>query len=463
MIGMLYVLGENKARPGIYWRYVNAGGPEPRIANLGVNATIAQLNWGPMGKTFRVERSQMNNLKEVVGTGVGADAIYQAFVGGATYVWVLRIGQGGHKATAALTDDEETLNFETLYETDRELEILTRESIDGKSKDFIISENGRRLETHTITSGAGEVAELQEKLSKGKYIKLTTIDAETIPVGKTVGFTGGDNPTATAEDYTESFGVINKRFWDALFLDTTDAGIKAAANVFIRRRFEEGNRSMVVLAVEDPEADVAESINEAKTYNNFLTILVGNGAVTAEARLTGPLIAARVAGMITSTSYKTGATFSVIEGSVELIGEPTNAEYGEANEGGLLTLSYNSDGMVQIERGINTLVSLDENEDAGWKKIRRVKIRFHLVEEILHKIEQTIRPGVDNSADVRAFICQLGDSTIEQMIRDGALESGRMVEDPDRPAQGDSAWFKFENIVDLDSLEKVYNTAEFRY
>lgn len=464
MIGVLYRLGETKSRPGTYVRWVNIGGPEPRPVQLGVCATITQLNWGETGKPFRVERSQMDNLKEVIGTGVGADAIRQAFLGGATYVWILRIGDGGEKGTVTIdSDDAKTLVFQTLYETDREYQVLTRESIDGKSKDFIIMEEGRKLESHTVDTSGDEVEALKASIAKSKYLKFANGDATEIPVGKTADVSGGSNPTATAEDYVSNFETINKRFWDALFLDTTDIGIKAAANAFIRRRLEEGGRSLLFLATEDPEAPVEEGIAEAKTYNSFLTHLVGNGAKVADADLVGPLIAARVAGMVTSTSYKTGATFGIIDGSVELIGEPTNAEYGEANEGGLMTLSYNPDGMVQIERGINTLVAMAEDEDAGWKKIRRVKTRFFLIEDILYKIDKIIRPGVDNSEDTRAFICQQGDSTIQQMIRDGALQSGKMVVDPDRAPQGDSAWFVFQDIVDLDSLEKVYNTAEFQY
>lgn len=465
MIGLLWRLGENKPRPGIFVRWINAGGSEPRAVQLGVCATVTQLNWGELNKPFRVERSQMDNLKEVVGTGVGAEAIRQAFLGGATYVWVLRVGNGGAKGTITIKaeEDTKTLVFQTLYETDREYSVLIRESIDGKSKDFIIMEDGHRLEIHTVNTSANEVEGLKASIAKSKYLRFVSGDVTTIPIGITANVKSGKNPNATAENYVSSFETINKRFWDALFLDTTDTGIKAAANAFIRRRLEEGGRSLLFLATEDPEASVEAGIAEAKTYNSFLTHLIGNGAKTAEADLKGPLIAARIAGMVTSTSYKTGATFGIIDGSVELIGEPTNAEYGEANENGLMTLSYNPQGLVQIERGINTLVSLSEDEDAGWKKIRRVKTRFYLIEEILDKIDKTIRPGVDNSEDTRAFICQLGDSTIQRMIRDGALSSGKMIVDPERPAKGDSAWFVFKDIVDLDSLEKVYNTAEFKY
>lgn len=463
MIGLLFKLGEIKKRPNVYVRWKDVGAPAPRATNLGVCAAIVQSNWGEVGKPFRIERAQMDNLKAVVGSGVAADTLRQAFLGGATYIEVLRVGQGGKKATLTLGNDGDALTFTTLYETDRQLQVITRESLDGNSKDFIILENGRNLESHTITSGINEVDDLKAALANSSYLQFVNGSATTIPVGLTVDATGGTNPNATTEDYVENFETINKKFWDALILDTTDLSIKAAANSFIRRRLEGGGRSFFVTAVTDPTQSIEVSITEAKSYNNFCTVLVGNGARTVETDLTGPLAAARIAGMITSSSYKSGLTRAVIAGATELIGEPTDSEYGDANENGLLTFSYNPDGMVQVERGINTLVSLGPDEDAGWKKIRRVKIRYRLIEEVSYKIDQKLRQDIDNSRDMRAFICQLGDSTILEMVRDGALQSGQMLEDPDRPAQGDSAWFVFQNMVDLDSLEKVYNTMEFQY
>ena len=467
MIGIMWKVGEVKSRPGQYIRWENVGGAAPIPTNLGVNATLTQLNWGPVGKPFRVERSQMENLKTVVGGGtIGADAIYESFVGGSSYIEVVRVGNGGELAKATLDDGEGgSTEFATLYPTDREFQILTRESLDGKKVEFIIAEDGRRLETHEIDTEKEEDAatQLTEMLKKSKYIQIVGELSGEVPKGITADFAGGSNPTATAEDYTTMFEEINKRFWDGLFLDTTDEAIKAAANVFLRRRLEEGGRSFLFLAVDDIDASMEEKMNEAKSYNQFTTVLVGNGAKVAGRDLTGPLIAARIAGMSTSSSYKTGLTAKVIAGSVEVIGEPTNSEYTDAVNNGLMMLSYNADGMVQIDSGINTLVSLGEDEDAGWKKVRRVKIRYYLIEQILRRQEVIMRAGVDNTQDTRDFLCQTGNSVIEQMKREGSLEKGRMIEDPNRPAQGDSAWFIFEDIGDVDQLEKAYNTAEFQY
>lgn len=54
-------------------------------------------------------------------------------------------------------------------------------------------------------------------------------------------------------------------------------------------------------------------------------------------------------------------------GSIDLVGELTNAQYKEAIQSGMLTFSLNPDGMAQIDYGINTKVTLLADEDEGWK------------------------------------------------------------------------------------------------
>ena len=145
MIGLLFKLGEIKKRPNVYVRWKDVGSPAPRATNLGVCAAIVQSNWGEVGKPFRIERAQMDNLNAVIGLGVATDTLRQAFLGGATYIEVLRVGQGGDKATLTLGEGSEALTFATLYETDRKLQVITRESLDGNSKDFTVLENINRV------------------------------------------------------------------------------------------------------------------------------------------------------------------------------------------------------------------------------------------------------------------------------------------------------------------------------
>ena len=48
-------------------------------------------------------------------------------------------------------------------------------------------------------------------------------------------------------------------------------------------------------------------------------------------------------------------------------------------------IADDAEKQVWIEKAINTLVTLSKDQDAGWKKIRRVKERF----ELMDRVEQT--------------------------------------------------------------------------
>lgn len=46
MIGAMFKLGEQKARPGVYVRWYNAGGYARYSRPLGVGAAVIKSNWG---------------------------------------------------------------------------------------------------------------------------------------------------------------------------------------------------------------------------------------------------------------------------------------------------------------------------------------------------------------------------------------------------------------------------------
>ena len=61
----------------------------------------------------------------------------------------------------------------------------------------------------------------------------------------------------------------------------------------------------------------------------------------------------------------------------------TNSQYEEAIQGGVILFSKNSDGQIWFDSGVTTLTILDENQDAGWKKLKRTKVR----NELMHRLD----------------------------------------------------------------------------
>ena len=464
MIGAMFKLGEQKERPGVFVRWYNAGGYARYSRPLGVGAAVIKSNWGPVGKLFTVESGDA--VKEMVGTGYGADVVKEIFEGGAYFVQTVRIGTGGKPATLSLTAETlKSVELRTLYPTSRLFSVTVREALDPTNKELIVFEGGRQIESITFAAGENEALSLVAAvLAKSKILTASTDSTESTTVTAVINqpLTGGSDPETVAEDYTDGFKLTETKFYDSITVDSEDPAIHAALHAFVRRKIREGYR-MTTFVGEKPTVDFEVRKSHAKAFNDFAVAYIGNGIRTATGVLTGAKAAARVLGMFISGSYKSSLTGSTITGGIGIEGELTANQYNEAATNGMMVFSLNSDGIPQIDYGINTLVSLGEDEDEGWKKLRRVRTRYELIDRITVKIHKAMANNIDNSADDRQFVCTLANGEIGQMIREGGLESGEMIVDPTTAPEGDSAWFTFDNLVDLDGLEKAYLAFGFQY
>lgn len=462
MIGAMFRLGEQKVRPGVYVRWYNDGGSSAFGGSTGVAAAVVSSDWGKLKGVTKVQ--SLSQIEKLIGTEKGSKVVEQIVKGGATEVLVVRVGSGGEVGQLTLDDDEgeDSIKLSTKYPTTRDFNVTLRDSLKDDEKEFILYEGSKVLEKFVIPTGNKEASVLHEELKDSDYLDSNVSNDSALENVVNQKLSGGENPDTVASDYTDAFELLDKHFFDGLTVDAEDSSIHSSLNAYVNRGLQEGSRFIGVVG-ESVSTSLSDRLSNAKSFNNFAMVYVGNGFVEADVEIDGSLAAARVLGEMVSGNYKDSLTKREISGSTDIVGDLTPNEYIEAAESGMMVFSESVNGLAQIDYGINTLISVGSDEDEGWKKIRRVRTRFELIDRIAFTIDNAMRAGVDNNNDGRQYLITLANGIIAEMIADGGLESGEMIIDEDNPPHGDSVWYKFDELVDLDGIEKVYLAFGFRY
>lgn len=468
-MGGFFTEGETKVRPGVYKRYENASEAEQAGVIDGIVACTIKSNWGPLGEVLIFNGE--DEVKAVLGKeNETTNVITEIFRGGASTVKAVRLGNGGTNATATLKDAEgsEAITITAKYAGSRKLSYLVRATLaDDKSREFCIYEDGALLEKLTFAvSTSKEVDDLVAAGAKSLYFNFEKTSAYAgtgkLATVSLTEITPGTNPAITNSDYSEAFNLLETQGWNAICVDTNDVAVHALLNAFINRVAEEGKLGFEVKG-EPKSVEFATRIANCRAFNDKKAIYVGGGWVDASGKTyEGYLAAARVAGIVAATPSNQSITHKVITGAIKPTESLTNAQIEQAIENGMIVFTVSAKGQVWIESGITTLVSPEGEDDAGWKKIKRCKVRM----ELMNRANDTIEPligKVNNNSDGRATVLQALQGVLNSMVAEEKLLPGATVRiDSANAPAGDSAWFVFE-IDDVDSLEKIYLTYKFRF
>lgn len=464
-----YTVGEKKDRPGVYHRYENAGGPDAAGAREGIGCAVVKGNWGPLNTPVIIDPSV--DVATVIGYGSGNTAITEMLAGGVSEMVVVRVGNGGTKASITLKDNAgsavNAVTLTALHPGDRAFSISVKASLDDDTvKEATIYEGTKALEKVTFAAGAtgaGEPAALAAAFANSAYVtaKVDAAGSKVLADVQQAAFTAGTNPTADTEAYSAGFSAAEPETKDMIIVDTDDPAVHNLLIAFINRIYQDGEYPQCCIG-EPSSVQLETRQTHAAAYNDEKVDYVLNSwEDTAGNVYEGYKAAARIGGMICSGSAASSLTHTVITGAAKLHEGLTNAQIKKALKSGCLVLSMSKTKQVQIEKAINTLVSPSADQDAGWKKIRRVKERF----ELMDRIDTTLEPmigKVDNDPDGRAAVIAAAQTVVDAMIGEKKLLAGTVMEDEANPAQGDSAWFIIA-VDDLDSIETIYLTYRFRF
>lgn len=461
--------GESKIRPGIYFRTENSDAGTTAQRG-GVVAAVFKGDWGPLGQV--VTLSAASEIDQVFGpalAGSTLEALKLAFQGGAIQVKAVRLGAGGTKATATLNVGESggTITLTAAYEGARPLAVTVKDYVGDPDtlRECSITSESAILGKVIFAKGGDEAAALLAALAENPSLPVTASASEgasgTITTAAQTAFTGGTSPTVNVSAYSSAFTLLEAAQWDVLCVDSVEADIHALVQAFVSRSAQSGRLGIAVIG-ENVSSDFYTRKAHCKAFNDPAIVYCINGAADSAGTVyDGWKIAALVAGLIAATPSSSSLTHKTIPGMDAVYGALANEDIEECLRCGALVVSASSKGVPWIEQGINTLNALSSDQDEGWKKIRRVRTRYELITRC-NQATESIIGTVNNDANGRATVIAAANGIIKEMVAEGKLVSGSIVEDSGYSPTPDSAWFIIQ-VVDLDSIEKIYLRYQFRF
>lgn len=496
-MAVFYNAGEQKIRPGIYQRYVNLDAVPGQEEQDGFCAIPIQANWGPLGQV--VENTSPLQLTETYGagtygTGYTVPAAAAMFSGGAETVYTYRLGTGGSQATKTIqytapsgegaSEDlvSGTITITAKYPGTMPISVAVQSKIGYSTmKQFLVYAGTTQVEAfefasndstdpESITVTTTEGTNLVAATAGSNYVTVTasTTPPTIVPITEAAAgaLTGGANPTVTNASYSTAFQAFEPYYYNCIALDVDDDSnltLSQLLQEYLDNAYKYGKLGMAVVG-EKTTVAWETRLQHAAEFNDEKVVYLGGGYMAGTTNKDGVMSICYAAGVIASTPSNNGITHTVIEEATDLCESLTYSQYEDAVLAGMLMVSLAPDGSIWYDSGINTLTNItNENLDAGWKKIRRVKVRF----ELINRLDRELAPKIGKiSADTDgiADVIQAGQRVLDLMAdNEGKLMPGAsFVEDSERPFDADSAWFIIR-ADDIDSLEKIYLQYQFRY
>ena len=465
-MAIFFTEGEVKNRPGVYQRHTNVGHTKA-TANDGICAIPIQAMWGPLGKVLK--NSTTTDLKSnygsgTYGTGFTVPAAAAMFEAGASTVYTYRLGTGGKQASKEL----DGLTVTAKYPGTMAISVAVQAKLgDASKKQFLVYVGTTQMEVWEFAADTkAEGANLIAATANSKYVTVTgtaaTVSALAVASG---ALTGGENPTVTNEDYSKAFAALEVSYYNCIALDVDDdedMTLSLLLQEYLNGAYQYGKLGMAVVG-EKTTVAFEKRLEHAAMFNDAKVVYLGGGYMAGNENKDGVLAICRLAGDIAKTPSNHGITHAVIDEATDLCETLTFAQYVAAINAGALMLSKSSDGVIWYDSGITTLTNPEPGtQDEGWKKIKRTKTRFELID----RLDRALNPKVGRvsaDSDGIADIIQTGQRVLDAMVTEGKLLNGaRFTEDTDNPHNGDSAYFIIQSD-DIDSLEQIYLQYQFRY
>ncbi|MEF2964918.1 phage tail sheath family protein [Paenibacillus sp. M1] len=482
MAGGNWSVSNQPVLPGLYMNFVSAAGTAIQPGARGVVVAPVKAHWGPVNQF--VEVNNESAIRELFSDDEtdGATAyttLYLALLGGPKQLLAYRIADSSAAAAQLTLQNtaaaENSVVLKAKYQGKRgnDFKVTIQPSLSlADTKELKLYEGGTLL--RTIMIGDGEADRAVEAINNdaGNHWIIAEKIADGILADVSgVSFAFGESGISgiTNADYVKATEAFETQDFHVLTLDgVTDAALRASIVSWLKRVRGEGKGIIATFGGTAAEDSGADAVNKAVSRSTAIdfegAVNVGTGAIMNGVTYSSAQVAAWVAGLIAGQSLKESTTYAAAPFE-DVTRRWTRSEQETGVQNGVFLLVH--DGRkVKVLRGVNTLVTLQEGRNKGWKKIRKIRVLDQINADLQRTAEDNYIGKVNNTEEGRLALIGAGKQYLQSLALDNVIESTGFDVTLDPRFYGSTAQYQPEDdqvflawtADDTDVMEQIFGT-----
>lgn len=424
------------ALPGFYMNFISAALAAIKTGARGTVAMPIRAHWGPPKQFVEViKEGEIYKKFGAEGNGASTDCLKLAVWGLPKKILVYRLVSSAAKQSELILKDSASTNVMKLKgkypgERGNDFKIAVRTSPTDESKqEVVLYDNTKAIMVFTAAGVDAMVAAINNDTENEWIIaeKVAAGNGTFALLGTAAALTGGDSGISgiVNQDYLDWLDACETHAMNIMVLDgVDDASIQTSFAAWIRRVRTEGKFVMGFAggsAADDVASNaVALAMARAAGFNHEGVISVGVGLVQDGVSFSSAKSACYAAGLAGSLKLKQSLSYAPVSFD-DVTRRWTKSEMNTAVNNGVFLFIH--DGrIVKVLKGINSLLTLRQDMNNTWKKIRAIRVMDAINDDLQVTAEDNYIGKINNTAGGRALLIDVFKAYMRLLAMDGVIE-----------------------------------------
>ena len=474
--------------PGFYMNFKAAGLAAVQTGDRGTVVVPIKAHWGAIGKFMTIinESDILNTFGSIEDTEGSTfyTTLKMCVLGGAKKILAYRLaGDTATEASIMLQNAPakdaqavDKVKLTTKYKGARgnDFKVTIAPSLTvADTFDLKLYEDTALLQTFSFKTWA-ELIEVVNTantyLMATKAANDTDISTADIPNMTSVAMTGGDSGLEgiTAKNYLQMLDFIETESFNYLTLDgISDPAIQTSIASWVIRMRNQGKKIVAVMGgsmADDISDDAVENaIKRSAGFNHEGIINIGVGIILNDIKYSSAQVAPFIAGLIAGQKLSESTTYAATSFD-DVTRRWTREEQITALTNGIFLL-INDGRIVKVLEGINTLITLRQDQNNAFKKIRSIRTMDAIDSDLQQTAEDNYIGKINNTYEGQLALIDACRQYMEVCSQGGIIEAGSYYVGLNPTYHGDNATIKPEaNQVFLkwsahitDVMEQIFS------